>query len=87
MAERLEVMDAPGVIQHHFNLPRATIRMRRTGDRRNILHLEGVAAGALRIHHRGIRPHQRGDAGTIDQRIVERRLDTKPFQHALGEIA
>jgi len=91
MPERLEVMDAPRVVQHHLdfarNLPRAAIRMRRACDGRNILHLERVAAGAFRIDDGGIGPHQRGDAGAIDQRIVERRLDTKPFEHALGEIA
>ncbi len=87
MPERLKVMDAPGVIQHHFDVPRTAMRMRRAGDRRNVLDLEGVAAGAFGEDDRGVRPHQRGDAGAIDQWIIENRLDTKPFQHALGEIA
>ena len=81
--ERLEVMDAPGVVHQHLR----TARMRRTGDRRDVLHLEGVAAGAFGIYHRGVRPHQRGDAGLVDHRIVERRLDAEALQHALGEVA
>ena len=43
--------------------------------RRDVLHLEGVAAGAFRITHGGVGPHQRFDAGLVDHRIVEGRLN------------
>ncbi len=91
--ERLEVMDPPGVVHHHLDapggLPRRAMRMRmrRARDRRDVLHLEGVAARAFGVHDRGVRAQQRGDAGPVDQRIVETRLDAEPLQHALGEIA
>ena len=56
-------------------------------DRRDVLHLEGVAAGALGIYNRGVRPHQLGDAGLVDHRIVERRLHAVALQHTVGEVA
>ena len=81
--ERLEVMDAPGVVHHHLR-PGG---MRHLGQRRHVLHLEGVTAGALRIHNRSVRPHQPGQARPVDYRVIECRLDTEPGQHTLGEGA
>ena len=81
--ERLEVMDAPGVVHHHF----CPTRMRRLGDRRDVLHFEGVAAGAFRIDDRGVRPHQCSNAVAVDLRVVEGGFDSELLQHALCEVA
>jgi hypothetical protein len=81
--ERLEVMDAPGVVHQHFRTP----RMRRTRDRGNILHFKSVAARTLGINDLGVRPHQVGNPRLVDHRIVERGLNAKALQEALGEVA
>ncbi len=81
--ERLEMMDAPGVVHQHF----CAARMRCTGDRRNVLHLEGMAARAFGVNDLGVRSHETGNPRLVDHRIVERRLDAEALQKSLGEVA
>ena len=82
VGERLEVMDAPGVVHQHLDAARRAMRMRRASDRRHVLHLERMAAGAFDKHHARVRPQQRGDAGLVDFRTIECRLDAETLQHA-----
>ena len=55
--------------------------MRGRGDRRDVLHLEGLRAGRFDEHRARIRLDERGDAAA-DQRIVIARLDAKPLEDA-----
>src|SRR5207249_5751257 len=50
-------------------------RMRRFGDRRDVLHLEGQRARRFREDHLGVGPYQRGDAGA-DQDRKSTRLNS-----------
>jgi hypothetical protein len=54
MPERLEEVDAPRVVHQHLG----TARVRGAGQGGDVLYLERVAAGALRVDHRRVGPHQ-----------------------------
>ena len=55
-------------------------------DRRDVLHLEGLRAGAFGEDEARVGAHEIGDAGA-DQRIVVRRLDAELRQHVVAELA
>ena len=72
----------PGVVDHHGR----AVAMRDRGDRRNVLHLEGVRARRLDVDHARRRAHQPLDAGT-DARVVDGCLDAVLGEPAYAEAA
>ena len=79
--ERLEIeRRRPRVVQND----NSAARMRRLGDGRNVLHLEGLRAWRLGEHHFGVVGDELVDAGA-DQRIVIGGFDAEPLQHVVAE--
>ena len=60
--------------------------MRNLGDRRHVLHVEGLGPGRLDEHGPRVGAHQRLNSGA-DRRIVVGGLDAHPLQRRVGEDA
>ena len=71
----------PGVVDDDDG----ALRMRRGGDRRQVLHLEGERARRFEIDRLCVLAHQRGDAGA-DQRIVIGRRDAHAGEHGVADM-
>ena len=72
----------PGVVHQHDR----ALGMRRRGDRRDVLHLEGERARCFGEHSARIRLHQKGDA-IAGARIVIGRRHAVARQHGVAECA
>jgi hypothetical protein len=72
----------PGVVHEHDR----AVPVRRRGDRRDVLHLEGLRTRGLGEHRRRVRPQQRLDAGA-ERRVVIGRRDAEGLEHAVAELA
>ena len=83
VAEGLEVVDAPGIVHQHLG----PAGMCDGGECRDVLHFEGMAAGALGVEHARVRAEQRGDRFTRDGGVVIGGLDAEALHHALGKVA
>ncbi len=81
--ERPEVERArPGIVHQHDRV----LRMRRRGDRRDVLHLEGERARRLGEHSARVRLQQKGNA-VADARVVVGRRHAQTRQHGVAERA
>ncbi len=73
MLERLEEMQAPGVVHQHLR----PARMGGPREGGNVLHLESMAAGTFRVHDRGVGANQGRDLGLGDGRRIISGLDSE----------
>ena len=82
MGEGLEEMDAPGIVHQHLD----AAGMGGLGQRRHVLHLEAVAAGALQKQNPRRRAAHQAEGGGIDGRRVVGGGDAETAQHGVAKM-